>query len=185
MTIGLISDTHGNSDGWQRAWEVVLSRAEMIIHCGDVLYHGPKFAPVDGYAPGPLAQAINNAPVPVLIARGNCDSEVDQLVLDVPLQQPYLLAQWEEVRVLATHGHLMSVEETVVLAHKWQVGYLVTGHTHVPLVKRIGDLTHVNPGTTTYPLAKEDNLRRCTCGLIEDGRVSVLDLETGQPLPLT
>ena len=184
MRIGLISDTHGNLDGWQRAWELVLSTSEVIVHCGDVLYHGPKFTPAPAYGPKDLAQAINSAPVPVLIARGNCDADVDQLVLEVPLQQPYLLAQWGEVRLLATHGHLMPVDEIVTLAQKWQVDFLVTGHTHVPLVRRIGDVVHINPGTVTYPLAKDEPLRRPTCGVIEEGAVRIFDLASGEELPV-
>ncbi len=182
MRIGLISDTHGNLDGWQRAWDLVLSQAEVIIHAGDVLYHGPKFTPTPAYAPKDLADAINSAPMPVLIARGNCDADVDQLVLEVPLHQPYLLAQWGEVRLLATHGHLLPLADAVALAQKWDVDFLVTGHTHVPLVRRIGSLTHVNPGSPTYPLAQDEKLRRTTCAMIEDGQVMVLDLDSGASL---
>ncbi len=147
-----------------------------------MLYQGPKFTPAPAYGPKHLAQAINSASVPVLIAHGNCDADVDQLVLEVPLQQPYLLAQWGQVRLLATHGHLMPPDEIVALAQKWQVDFLVTGHTHVPLVRRIGDVVHINPGTVTYPLAEEGNLRRPTCGVIEDGKVRVLDIESGEEL---
>ncbi len=79
VKIGLIADTHGNLEGWQQANEIVLGGADIIVHCGDVLYHGPKFSPVAGYDPAGLAEAINQTPVPVLIARGNADSDVDQL----------------------------------------------------------------------------------------------------------
>jgi putative phosphoesterase len=185
MRIGLISDTHGNLDGWRQAWELALSRAELIVHCGDVLYHGPKFAPTAGYEPKALAAAINAVSVPVLIARGNGDSEVDQLVLDIPLQSPYLLAEWGGLRLLATHGHLMAVDDLTALAQKWRVDYLLTGHTHVPMVREVGTLVHVNPGTVSYPLAAKEELHRLTCGVIEDDTVRVLDVETGEPLPLT
>ena len=184
MRLGLIADTHGNLDGWQRAWDVALNAAELIIHCGDVLYHGPKFAPAPGYAPKKLAETINRVPAPVLIARGNADADVDQLVLEVPLQQPYLLVQWEGCRLLATHGHLLPADELVVLAQRWRVDYLVTAHTHVPAVRRVGRVVHINPGTPTYPLAEDEALRRPTCALIEDDTVRVFDLENGQELPL-
>ena len=179
MKIAVIADTHGNREGWQQASELVLSQADIIVHCGDVLYHGPKFAPVAGYDPAGLAQEINQMAVPVLIARGNADSEVDQLVLDVPLQQPYLFAQIEGTRLLATHGHLLGLEELVALAQNWQVDYLLTGHTHIPVVERLGEVIHINPGTTTYPLAEDEATQRRTCGLIEDSQVKLLDLDTG------
>lgn len=181
VKIGLIADTHGNLDGWEKAKEAVLHDADFIIHCGDVLYHGPKFTPAAGYDPAGLAAAINQMPVPVLIARGNADSEVDQLVLDVPLHQPYLFAQIEGVRLLATHGHVLGLDQLVLLAQKWRVDYLLTGHTHVPAVERYDELIHINPGTTTYPLASDQAERRCTCGAIEHGQVSIFDLATGDP----
>ena len=179
MTIGLIADTHGNLDGWRQAAELVLGSAELTIHCGDVLYHGPTFTPVPGYDPALQAAAINQTLVPVLIARGNGDSDVDQLVLDMPVQQPYLFAHLKGVRLLATHGHLFGLEQLVGLAQKWQVDYLITGHTHVPVVARFDQVLHINPGTTTYPLATDSDARRRTCGIIEDSRVRIVDLDTG------
>ena len=179
MKIGLIADTHGNLEGWQQANEIVLGGADIIVHCGDVLYHGPKFSPVAGYDPAGLAEAINQTPVPVLIARGNADSDVDQLVLEVPLHQPYLFTQLEGVRLLASHGHLLGLNELVKLAQKWQVDYLLIAHTHVSVVEQFGELVHINPGTTTYPLAEDESRQRRTCGVIADGRVTLFDLDTG------
>ena len=182
MNIGLISDSHGNLWGWERAWELVLHDADIIIHCGDVLYHGPKFKPVEAYDPKALAEAINAADKPVLVAKGNGDSEVDQLVLDMPIQQPYLFAQIEGTRLLATHGHIMTPEDLAPLCEKWRVDYLLTGHLHVPSVSCHEKYTHINPGTTTYPLDPDESKRRYTCGVIQDGEVWLVDLTTGERL---
>ncbi len=122
--------------------------------------------------------------VPVLIARGNGDSDVDQLVLDVPVQSPYVLAQVEGLRILAAHGHLQPPEELVPLAERWSVDLLLTGHSHVPAVEQHGDLTHVNPGTVTYPLAGDEALARRTCAVWEDGRIVCYDIEEGAALAL-
>ncbi|MEA3400314.1 MAG: phosphodiesterase [Armatimonadota bacterium] len=183
MRIGIIADTHGNLDGWQRAREL-LGEVELIVHCGDVLYHGPKFEPVEGYGPMALAEAINDSHVPVLIARGNGDSDVDQLVLEVPLQSPYLFAQMEGLRILAAHGHITPPEELVGLARGWGIGLLLTGHVHVPVLARHGELVHVNPGTVTYPLAEDEALARRTCALWEDGIVTHYDLASGEVMDL-
>ena len=182
MKLGLISDTHGNLQGWERAWELALHDADVIFHCGDLLYHGPKFKPVEAYDPKALAEAINAVPQPLLIARGNADSEVDQLVLQVPIQQPYVFAQVEGVRVLATHGHLFSPDDLAALCACWGVHYLLTGHTHVPTIRPLGTCTHINPGTVTYPLSNEESKRRPTCGVIEGDDVYLLDLGTGERL---
>ncbi len=182
MKIGLIGDTHGNLWGWERAWELVLKDADIIVHCGDVLYHGPKFKPAAAYDPKALAEAINSVDKPVLIARGNGDSEVDQLELDMPSQQPYLFAQIEGTRLWATHGHLMKPEDCGELCRKWGVQYLLTGHTHVPAVNRHEGYVHINPGTTTYPLDPDESKRRPTCGYILDGEVRLVDIGTGEEL---
>jgi len=171
MKIGLISDTHGNLWGWERAWELVLHDADVIVHCGDLLYHGPKFRP-----------PINAVEQPLLIVKGNGDSEVDQLVIDAPIQTPYLFAQIEGTRMLATHGHLMPQDELEALCAKWGVGVLLTGHTHVPSITWHGAWVHINPGTPTYPLDPDKSKRRPTCGAIEDGDPYLIDLGTGQQI---
>ncbi len=180
MVIGVISDTHGNLAGWQRAWELGLKEAEVIFHCGDLLYHGPKFDPVEGYAPGELASAINGCGKPVLVARGNGDSEVDQLVLDIPIQQPYVFAVIDGMRFLATHGHILSVEELFSLVAKWRIDFLLTGHIHRPVLNKTNGFVHLNPGTVTYPLAKEPELKRRTFAMIRDGRVAIIDIDSGE-----
>jgi hypothetical protein len=184
MKIGIIADTHGNVAGWDAAVEVALEGSDLIVHCGDVLYHGPKFEPTDSYGPMALAERINESEVPVLIARGNGDSHVDQLVLEVPVQSPYCFAQVEGLRILAAHGHIQAPEELGPLAHKWGIDLLLTGHVHMPVAARYDDLLHVNPGTVTYPLAPDESLQRRTCAVWEDGEVRHYDIETGEVLGL-
>ena len=179
MKIGIISDTHGHLVGWDEAMEVALHGSDLIVHCGDQLYHGPKFAPAEGYDPLTLAGRVNESEVPVLIARGNADADVDQLVLEVPLQSPCVFVQIEGLRILAAHGHIQPPEELLPLARRWRVDLLLTGHLHVPSVTRHEGVVHVNPGTVTYPLATEEALRRRTCATWEDGTVTHFDLETG------
>ncbi|MGI5819385.1 MAG: phosphodiesterase [Armatimonadota bacterium] len=180
MKIGIIADTHGNVTGWDAAMEVALEGSDLIVHCGDVLYHGPKFAPAEAYDPMALAGRINASDAPVLIARGNGDSDVDQLVLDVPVQSPYCFAQVEGLRILAAHGHTQAPEELLPLAEQWGIGLLLTGHSHVPVLARYGDLLHLNPGTVTYPLAPDGPLHRRTCAVWEDGEVAHFDIESGE-----
>lgn len=182
MKIGIIADTHGNVAGWDRAMEIALVGSDLIVHCGDLLYHGPKFAPAEAYDPQALAARINECEAPVLIARGNGDSDVDQLVLDVPVQSPYCFAQVEGLRILAAHGHIQAPEELVPLSQRWGIDLLLTGHSHVPVAARHDRVLHVNPGTVTYPLALEGPLQRRTCAAWEDGEVRHFDVESGEPL---
>lgn len=182
MRIGVVSDTHGDFAAWRRAFEAVLADCDMIIHCGDVLYHGPKFAPGPGHGPKDLADHINGLDVPVLIVKGNGDSEVDTLVIDAPIQSPYVLAQIEGKRFLVTHGHLQPLDHLLVLSKRWGIDYLLTGHLHVPNLRVVEGVTHLNPGTTTYPLAKDAALAVPTCAFVEDGQVCIVNLETGAEL---
>jgi putative phosphoesterase len=182
MKIGVISDTHGNLAAWERAWELVLHDADLLFHCGDVLYHGPKFPPGAGYDAGALAAALNACPVPILLARGNADADVDQLVLEIPAQAPYAFAQVEGVRLLASHGHLLSPEELLGRGEAWGLDFVLTGHTHVPTQRRLGRTLHVNPGTSTYPLSPDPALRRRTCAALLDGEPHWWDLDSGEEI---
>ena len=182
MRIGVVSDTQGDFAAWRRAFDTVLAECDIVVHCGDVLYHGPKFAPGTGHGPKRLAEDLNSISDALLIVKGNGDSEVDTLVIDAPIQSPYTLAQIEGKRFLATHGHLQPLDDVLGLARKWGIDYLLTGHTHVPSLRVVEGVTHLNPGTTTYPLAKEAALAVPTCAFIEEGEVAIINLETGAEL---
>ncbi|MGD9518661.1 MAG: phosphodiesterase [Armatimonadota bacterium] len=178
MLLGVISDTHGNLTGWQTAWDKGLGDADVIFHCGDVMYHGPNFTPVEGYNPKALAHKLNTCSQPLFLVLGNGDSEVDQAQLRFP-PVPYVFASLEGVRVLAVHGHVQTPDELLPLAQAWGIDLLFTGHTHVPTLNRVGRVVHLNPGSVTYPLAKQPELHKPTFALVRDGHPEVLDLYTG------
>lgn len=183
MRLGVIADTHGNLTGWQRAWPVLKS-CDLIVHCGDLLYHGPRFDPAPGYDPRGLAEAFNDCPVPLLICRGNVDSEVDALFIRRPIQAPYVYAQVEGLQVLATHGHQEPLEQTLETARQWGIGLLLTAHLHVPSLTRHGGVLHLNPGTTTYPLASDPAVQCPSCAVYEAGEVTFYGLMSEEPQPL-
>ena len=182
MTIGVIADTHGNLAGWLVAWNLVLYRSDLVIHCGDLFYHGPKFRQAPDYDVPALAAEFNACPVPLLIARGNADADVDQLVLEAPMQSPYLLAQVEGVRLLATHGHLIPPEDLLARGERWGLDFVLSGHTHVPAYRRQGRTVHLNPGSPTYPLSPDPALRRQTCLAIVEGVPHWWDLDSGEEI---
>jgi putative phosphoesterase len=184
MKIGVLSDTHGDLSAWQAAWDRVLHDCDLVIHCGDILYHGPKFVPGPDYNPRELAAALNQLPIPILFVKGNADSEVDTLVIEAPIQSPYLLAQVEGTRILATHGHLQPLEDLLSLAAKWKVDWLLTGHLHMPGVQLADGVRHLNPGSTTYPLSPKPELCVPTCAYIEDDTATLIDLDSAESLNL-
>ncbi|MGD8238712.1 MAG: phosphodiesterase [Armatimonadota bacterium] len=177
--IGVISDTHGDLAGWRRCMDTIFRDAELIIHAGDVLYHGPKNPIVQGYGPPELAEAINAAPVPVVVARGNCDSPVDQLVIETPIQAPYAFVQLDNVRLLAHHGDGVSDEEKARWADSWHLDVFITGHTHIRELTRQGDTVLLNPGSPAIPKSDGSFDAIPTAATIEADGVRVWDIGAG------
>ncbi|MHB1000546.1 MAG: phosphodiesterase [Armatimonadota bacterium] len=180
MRIGIISDTHGIVDAWQKAM-TIFGDADLIVHAGDILYHPPRINWTSGYDIPDLADLINECKISLVMARGNCDAEVYDELLDVPVLSPYGFAQIGDLRILVRHGHDIPSDYMETLASKHQVDVFVTGHTHVPVIEKIGDLIHVNPGSPSHPKWKNPNGKVTpTVGLITDDRIQILDLETGE-----
>jgi len=172
--LGVVSDTHGDALAWQRV-AAFFGQVEMVIHAGDVLYHGPRNPLAAGYQPPELVNLLNALPYPLLIAKGNCDAPIDAAVLNVPLQSPVLFLQYEGLRLLAHHGHQYSPEELLDLARRWGAKVCITGHTHVPRVWRQEGVVLINPGSPSLPKGSPP---RPTAGLIADGKVQVVDVVT-------
>ena len=93
------------------AFDKYFKDADMIIHARDVLYHGPRNPMLSDYNPAKLAEKLNACSMPVVICRGNCDSEVDTLVLDMPIQAPYTYVVAEGLKIVTTHGHYVETDE--------------------------------------------------------------------------
>ncbi len=151
MRIGVISDTHGGLKSWQEVTKGVFSEADLIIHAGDIFYHGIRNPQPEGYDTIALAQEINNFRTPLIICKGNCDSEVDQLVVDIPIQSPYLFLQFDNLRILVHHGHLFTDEEILRLASRWKFGICISGHTHIPRLEQQKNVLFLNPGSPALP----------------------------------
>ena len=180
MRIGVTSDTHGDTDGWRAAVAGPFAGVDLILHAGDVLYHGPRNPIPAGYDPAALAELINHAPAPVIIARGNCDSDVDQLVLDSPIQAPYALVIIDGLRIMVNHGDEFGLEDPVPgiakVAEKYALDIFVCGHTHAPLLERGGGALIMNPGSPALPKSRACRPQP-TVGLIEDDIARILTLD--------
>ncbi len=150
MKIGIISDTHGGISGWQNAWEI-LKETQLIIHCGDIFNHGPGNPLPANYNPKELLNIFNNLRIPLLISKGNCDSEVDQTFLNIPLSFPFLFFQIENYRFIVSHGHLYSEEDLFQMSKKWNINFLISGHTHLWKLEKKGNIFIINPGSVSLP----------------------------------
>lgn len=176
--IGFTSDTHGDYAACQRVWNKFFAGVDLVVHCGDILYHGPRNPLVDGYNPAGLADFLNASPVPVLYARGNCDADVDQLMIRAPIMSPYVFLQVDGSRIMAAHGENHNREELLQLAGLYGIDIMVSGHTHRWLLEQTGNITLLNPGSPSLP---KDNLTP-SVAVLDGSYLRVLCINTGSVL---
>ncbi|HML34397.1 phosphodiesterase [Sporomusa sphaeroides] len=179
MKIGIISDTHGCLETWQKVFNQYFTDADVIIHAGDVLYHGPRNSIPAEYNPKQLAEVLNNCPVPILTVCGNCDTEVDGMVLNLPIQSPYTYLMINDLRIVATHGHNLTTEAKQVMVKRLKASIFITGHTHIAALEKIEDIIYLNPGSPGMSKRPDG---RGTIAWINDNRVEILDIATGQAI---
>ena len=151
----IASDIHGSAYYCEKLIEAYKrEKADKILLLGDVLYHGPRNDLPEGYAPKQVIKMLNALAQDILCVRGNCDTEVDQMVLDFPVLADYaILAGYAEQRVrfpmiYATHGHIYNNGNLPPL-HKGDI--LLHGHTHVPACEKHETHTYMNPGSVSIP----------------------------------
>lgn len=180
MKVGIISDTHGHELAFARAFEKHFKDADLILHAGDVLYHGPRNPMKADYNPMGLAERINACPVPVIIAKGNCDSSVDASCIELPIEAPYAYVVYEGLRIIVTHGDsVMSDAEKDAMAAHMKADLFISGHIHTTVLERRGKTVFLNPGSPA--LSKREDGRE-TVAVLEDGVIRIYDLNTDEVL---
>lgn len=179
MNIGIISDTHGCASTWETVYNRYFADCELIIHAGDILYHGPRNEILAEYNPKQLAETLNACQIPIIAARGNCDSQVDSMVLDMPIQSPYAYVMMEGVAIVVTHGHDLIEETKREMAEKFKVSLFITGHTHIPVLEKHNGIIYLNPGS---PAMSKSVDKRGTIARIVGHVIELIDIETGQVL---
>ena len=146
----IASDLHGDRECTEKLLaRYVESGASKLILLGDLLYHGPRNNLPKGYDPKGVIALLNGVKNEVLCVRGNCDTEVDQMVLDFPILADYAFLEKDGICVFATHGHRFHLGQLPPLK-KGEV--LLHGHTHVPAAEPFGDGNlYLNPGSVSIP----------------------------------
>ncbi len=147
------SDVHGSASAARKLKDAfVLEKADYLVLCGDLLYHGPRNDLPDEYNPKAVIQILNSLSDKIIAVRGNCDSEVDQMVLDFPILCNYSLIVDEGVRMYITHGHIYNQDMPLKLLDG---DFMICGHTHVLDALEKDRFTYLNPGSVAIP--KENN----------------------------
>ncbi len=129
--------------------------ADRLLLLGDLLYHGPRNGLPEGYAPKEVIAMLSEFKDRIFCVRGNCEAEVDQMVLPFPVLAEYCLLEAAGRLVFATHGHVYNTDDPPALS---SVDVLLHGHTHVPAKTRApAGWWYLNPGSVSIP--KEDSPR--------------------------
>lgn len=170
----IASDIHGCADHCRRLLECFDNeKADRLLLLGDLLYHGPRNGVPASYAPTEVIDLLNARKDILLCVRGNCDSDVDQMVLEFPIMADYALLAVEDTVVYATHGHHHN-EQDPPPANAGSI--LLCGHTHVPACNAHDNFTYLNPGSVSLP---KENSRRGYM-LLENGVFLWKDLYSGE-----
>lgn len=170
MRLMFVSDIHGALPATEKALDIFTgSGAKWLIILGDLLNHGPRNALPEGYAPAEVARCLNQVADKIIAVRGNCDSEVDQMLLNFPITAPWQQILLPEQRLFLTHGHLYSPEKLPPLATH---DIFVSGHTHLPVAKEHQDYYLFNPGSISIPKGGHE----ASFGLLDDDVLSVRSL---------
>ncbi|AZR72210.1 YfcE family phosphodiesterase [Anoxybacter fermentans] len=178
MRIGVISDTHGSLTAFNKVLNY-LEDIDLLIHAGDLLYHGPRNPLPEGYDPGKLAERLTGLNIPLVLVRGNVDAEVDDWVLPYPLPS-YALVQDGSRRIVVYHGFQHSSEEEMVtFGQRFGARILIYGHIHQPVLKEVDGVILLNPGSTALP---KQEPKEPTFAIIDEFQVQVKSLVNGQVL---
>ena len=145
----IASDIHGSAFYCEQMLSAFLREgADRILLLGDLLYHGPRNDLPQGYAPKEVIAQLSQLKARVFCVRGNCEAEVDQMVLPFPVMADYCLLEQGGHVIFATHGHHYNLDNPPLL----KAGdVLLHGHTHVPAKDSSLGFWYLNPGSVAIP----------------------------------
>ena len=165
------SDIHGSAYYCRKMLEAYDKEgASRLVLLGDILYHGPRNDLPREYAPKEVIAMLNERKTEIYAVRGNCEAEVDQMVLNFPVLADYCVLELEGRTFYATHGHVYNEEKLPPIK---EGDILIHGHTHVLRADKKEGYTILNPGSVSIP--KEGNPP--TYAIYEDGRFTIKDFE--------
>lgn len=149
MKLMIASDLHGSAfycEALLKAYHQ--EQPDRLLFLGDILYHGPRNDLPKEYNPKQVIPLLNDIRDRLLCVRGNCDCDVDQMVLEFPILAESCLLYTGSRAIFATHGHIYGPDHPPLM----QPGdILLCGHTHVPACTKIGNFWYLNPGSVSIP----------------------------------
>jgi putative phosphoesterase len=169
MKILFISDIHGSVTNLQHVIHMFTrERADYIAFLGDALNHGPRNPFPDSYDPQRTAALLNATKEKIIAVKGNCDSEVDQMLIDYPMLGDYGVILVNQRKIFLTHGHIYHPDHLPNLNYG---DILAFGHTHIPVATYQNGIYTFNPGSISLPKGNYPN----SYGIYENNTLMVKD----------
>ena len=167
----IASDIHGSAWYCRKLLQALeREETERMLLLGDILYHGPRNDLPREYAPKDVIAMLNPLKERIVSVRGNCEAEVDQMVLDFPVLADYCLMPVGDHMMFCTHGHIYNEEH---LPPMMPGDILLYGHTHVPRAEKVLDKWMLNPGSVSIP--KGGSVP--SYAVLEDGTFTIKDMD--------
>lgn len=165
------SDIHGSAYYCRKLLDAFREeQAERLVHLGDLLYHGPRNDLPREYAPKEVIALLNEHKNKIYAVRGNCEAEVDQMVLEFPVMADYCILSVDGRTFYATHGHIYNQDNLPPLQ---EGDILIHGHTHVLKAQQMDGYILLNPGSVSIP--KEGN--PATYAVLENSIFTIKDFD--------
>ncbi len=169
MKLVIASDIHGSAKWCAETLRVVEELApDKLLLLGDILYHGPRNPLPDEYSPKDVAAMLNNYADSIIAVRGNCDAEVDQMMLDFPCMADYTWIVDGTQQLYCTHGHLWDPENLPQLPAG---AAFIYGHFHIKRNEIVNGIRLFNPGSVGLPKDGSHSL-----GVYENGEFTLREL---------
>lgn len=165
----IASDIHGSASDCQQTLALFeKENAEKLLLLGDLLYHGPRNGLPEDYNPKEVASLLNAYKDKIICVRGNCDADVDQLLLEFPIKENHRCYMLSGRPLFVTHGHVYNESNPPAFRKN---GILLCGHFHVPAITRHEHFLYLNPGSVTFPKSGFPK----TYMILEDGKFTIKD----------
>lgn len=162
----IVSDIHGSLPALEQVLSFYQANSyDMLIIAGDIINYGPRNSIPQGIDPMGIAQRLNALSRNIVAVRGNCDSEVDQMLLHFPIMADYALIVESGKRIFVTHGHKYNADNVAPLG----ADVLIYGHTHLWQLEQTDGLTICNTGSITFPKGGNEP----TFATLDDGTLSI------------
>lgn len=155
MKIMIASDIHGSAYYCEKMLEAFKREgAEKLVILGDILYHGPRNDLPKEYAPKTVIEMLNAYKEKLLCVRGNCEAEVDQMVLEFPVLADYGVLFIDGINIYITHGHMYNEANPLPMP---KGSIMLNGHTHVPKYAEHENYVYMNPGSVSIPKEESEH----------------------------